>query len=203
MENKLVIFIDSGDTLIDEGTQVYDQDGTVLRADIIEGADELLSYLHQKGYKIALVADGTWVSFQNVLKQNYLSQYFDAWVVSEIVGVQKPHANMFLEAMKKLNLSEEEKKYIVMIGNNLKKDIAGANRFGIISVWLSWSKRYFQEIEEEDWKPEYRCHTKGVNWSIRKNQCRSEYAFPEGVKIIGKIFPMIYYLLLWYIFLTK
>ena len=43
----------------------------------------------------------------------------------------------------------------ISAGNNLKKDIAGANRFGITSVWLNWSKRYYHTIEEPDWKATY------------------------------------------------
>ena len=37
-----------------------------------------------------------------------------------------------------------------MIGNNLKKDIAGANRFGITSIWLDWSPRLYRPLEEAD-----------------------------------------------------
>jgi putative hydrolase of the HAD superfamily len=29
-----------------------------------------------------------------------------------------------------------------MVGNNLARDIRGANSLGIISVWLNWSPRY-------------------------------------------------------------
>ena len=54
---------------------------------------------------------------------------------------------------------EADKKRIVMIGNNLKKDIAGANRQGLISVWLDWSPRYFHTVEEPDWQPDYTVHT--------------------------------------------
>ena len=60
--------------------------------------------------------------------------------------------------LKQLGLEEKDKKRIVMIGNNLKKDIAGANRFGITSIWLDWSPRYYRTIEEEDWRPDYTVH---------------------------------------------
>ena len=46
MSKKLIIFIDSGDTLIDEATQVRDERGIVLRADFIPGAGEMLKTLH-------------------------------------------------------------------------------------------------------------------------------------------------------------
>ena len=135
---KLIIFTDSGDTLIDEATQVRDERGIVLRADFIPGAGEMLKSLHDEGFTIALVADGEWESFQNVFRENGLGYCFDAWVVSEVVGLQKPAAIMFETAYEKLGLREADKKHIVMIGNNLKKDIAGANRQGLISVWLDW-----------------------------------------------------------------
>ena len=156
---KLIIFTDSGDTLIDEATQVRDERGIVLRADFIPGAGEMLKSLHDEGFTIALVADGEWESFQNVFRENGLGYCFDAWVVSEVVGLQKPAAIMFETAYEKLGLTEADKKRIVMIGNNLKKDIAGANRQGLISVWLDWSPRYYHTVEEPDWQPDYTIHT--------------------------------------------
>lgn len=152
---KLIIFTDSGDTIIDEATQVRDDRGIVLKADFIPGAGEVLKQLHDEGFTIALVADGEWESFQNVYRENGLGYCFDAWIVSEVVGLQKPAPIMFETAMEALHLTDADRSRIVMIGNNLKKDIAGANRQGMISVWLSWSPRYFQKAEEPDWQPDY------------------------------------------------
>lgn len=155
---KLIIFTDSGDTILDEGTQQYmkEKPEIVSRADFIENAGEILEEIHQAGYTVALVADGEEESFQNCYRVNGLRHCFDAWVVSETVGVQKPQRPMFQTAMDALNLTDEDKERIVMIGNNLKKDVAGANRFGLTSIWLDWSPRYFHSFEEEDWKPDYR-----------------------------------------------
>lgn len=159
MTKKLIIFTDSGDTIIDEATQVYDDRGIVLKADFIPGAGEVLKQLHDEGFTVALVADGEWESFQNVYRENGLGYCFDAWIVSEVVGMQKPAPVMFEAAYEALKLTEADKRRIVMIGNNLKKDIAGANRQGLISVWLDWSPRYFHTVEEPDWQPDYTIHT--------------------------------------------
>ncbi len=156
---RLIIFTDSGDTIIDEATQVRDQRGIVQEGDFIPGADAVLKQLHDEGFTIALVADGEWESFQNIYKKNGLGYCFDAWIVSEVVGKQKPEPVMFETAYEKLNLTEADKSRIVMIGNNLKKDIAGANRQGLTSIWLDWSPRYFHTIEESDWKPDYTVKT--------------------------------------------
>ncbi|MDO5143426.1 MAG: HAD family hydrolase [bacterium] len=156
---RLIIFTDSGDTIIDEATQVFDERGIVQTADCIPGADRVLRQLHDEGFTIALVADGEWESFRNVYRQNGLGDCFDAWVVSEVVGMQKPAAIMFETAYQKLGLTAQDKPRIVMIGNNLKKDVAGANRQGLTSVWLSWSPRYFHTVEEPDWQPDYTVET--------------------------------------------
>lgn len=58
MEKNLIIFTDSGDTIIDESTQVFDERGIVTEAEFIPGAGELLEQLKKEGYRIALVADG-------------------------------------------------------------------------------------------------------------------------------------------------
>jgi putative hydrolase of the HAD superfamily len=94
-----------------------------------------------------------------VYKKNGLGYCFDAWIVSEVVGKQKPEPIMFEKAYEALNLTEADKPRIVMIGNNLKKDVAGANRQGLISVWLDWSPRYFHTVEEPDWQPDYTVKT--------------------------------------------
>ena len=159
MKKNLIIFTDSGDTIIDESTQVYDDQETVLRADFIPGAGEVLKQLKDEGYRIALVADGTWESFQNVYRENGLGYCFEEWIVSEVVGEQKPARSMFDTAMEKMGLTGADKPFIVMIGNNLKKDVAGANRYGITSVWLDWSPRYFHKVEEPDWQPDYTVKT--------------------------------------------
>lgn len=159
MNKNLIIFTDSGDTIIDESTQVYDDGGIVAKAAFIPGAGEVIRELKEEGYRIALVADGEWESFRNVYRENGLGYCFEEWIVSEVVGEEKPARSMFDTAMEKMGLTEADKPFIVMIGNNLKKDIVGANRYGITSVWLDWSPRYFHTVEEPDWQPDYTVKT--------------------------------------------
>jgi len=155
---KLIIFIDSGDTIIDESTEIRNEDGIVVYAEPIEGAAETLKALYEAGYTIALVADGEARSFENVYTLLGLKYCFRTWTISEIVGKQKPNAVMFEDAMKKNNLTEEDKKRVVMIGNNIRKDIAGANRFGITSILLDWSPRYNMNPSSPDEVPDYIIH---------------------------------------------
>ena len=179
---NLIIFTDSGDTIIDESTEVYNDRGIVTRADLIPGAGEMLKALHDEGYRIALVADGEGESFQNVYRENGLGGCFEQWIVSEVVGEQKPARIMFETAMEKMRLTEADKPRIVMVGNNLKKDVAGANRFGITSIWLDWSPRYFHNVEEPDWQPDYTVKTPGELKDLidtLETECESRSAFLE------------------------
>ena len=68
MTNTIVaVCFDSGDTLVDEATEVRDVQGVVLRAELIEGAATTVQDVKTLGYPVALVADGLVQSFVNVL----------------------------------------------------------------------------------------------------------------------------------------
>ena len=155
MEKELIVLLDSGDTLIDESTQILDEGGIVLSAKWIEGAPELLDFLRAEHYRVCLVADGELESFDNVYAASGKRDVFEGWVISEAVGVQKPDAAVFDAAFRAMQLSNEDKRRVIMIGNHLRKDIAGANRYGIRSLWMRWSPRYEQNMDQPDWRPTY------------------------------------------------
>lgn len=153
---KLIIFIDSGDTLIDEGSEVRKvAGGVVYEAEFIPGAKEMIKELKERGYHLVLVADGLKESFDRMYAQHQMEDIFDKRAVSETVGAEKPSAKMFETAMELMGLKEEDKKRIIMVGNNIKRDVVGANRFGIHSVLLTWSPRYCMVPETEEETPEY------------------------------------------------
>jgi len=139
--NILAICFDCGDTLVDEGTEVKTIDDVSLHADLIPGADTLLRVLKERGYPLALVADGPTATFENNLKPYGLYKLFDAYAISEQVGVLKPDPRMFVHALTQLGIASEEYGRTVMVGNNLARDIKGANALGMISVWLDWAPR--------------------------------------------------------------
>ncbi len=136
-----VICFDFGDTLADEGTEVKNPDGVTLEAELIPGADELIRILKDRGYLLALVADGLRGTYVNVLGHYNLWDLFDAFSISEQVGVEKPDARMFKTALDALGISEDSYDQTMMVGNNLERDILGANALGMISVWLDWAPR--------------------------------------------------------------
>jgi len=156
MEKKeLIIFLDSGDTIVEEGTQVW-EDGIVTSTELIEGAEEMLRGLYESGYRIALVADGMTKSFDNVYGHYNLNHVFETRVISEEEGVEKPHRQMFEQAMERMGLTEADKYRIVMIGNNMKRDVLGANELGLTTILVTYSPRYDMNPETEMETPDYK-----------------------------------------------
>ncbi len=151
----LAVCLDCGDTLVDEGTEVKTNGDVSLRADLIPGADTLLHALKERGYPLALVADGPVATFNNNLGPYGLYTLFDAYAISEAVGVLKPDAAIFHRALQQLDIGPQDYGKVVMVGNHLGRDIKGANQLGIISVWLDWSPRRAKVPADPSEEPDF------------------------------------------------
>ncbi|MBR3017039.1 MAG: HAD-IA family hydrolase [Clostridia bacterium] len=158
MTKPLIILTDIGDTIIDEGTEVRNAADVVIRADCIPGARETYLRLHEAGYTICMVADGLTASFRNLMALHGLTDIFAVWVVSEEIGEDKPSPKMFQAAFDALGLTEKDKGRVIMVGNNVKRDMRGAGRFGLRSVLLDWSPRRPFDAEESEDVPTYTIH---------------------------------------------
>jgi HAD superfamily hydrolase (TIGR01549 family) len=137
----LAVLLDCGDTLVDEATEVKDERGATLRAELIPGAADMVRELVARGYPVGLVADGFADTFRNVLSQHGLIHLFSVMAVSEELGVMKPDPRMFRTALDVLGVRESDYRRVVMVGNHLGRDVKGANLLGLTSVWLRWSPR--------------------------------------------------------------
>ena len=157
MAKKWILCFDCGDTLVDEGTQVFDENGDVLSADPLPGAAEAVRYFHDGGWRLALVADGTVKSFQNILGRLGLWDLFETHAISQAVGELKPSPKMFETARQALG--EADFSRMVMFGNNRLRDIRGANGVGMKSVLLDWSPRYVHSASAPEEEPTWLTRT--------------------------------------------
>ncbi len=142
------LFFDLGDTIMDESTEEKDATGTTLRAELIPGMADALRSFRAAGYRLALVADSRPDTPTNVLQQHGLLDLFEALAISEAIGptfgvptVEKPDPRIFRVALNTLGIPERDYGRVVMVGNNLERDIVGANRLGLISVFFHWTER--------------------------------------------------------------
>lgn len=98
-----------------------------------DGCFELLNYLKRKKVKMAICTDLTaYLQYKKIQKLE-IASYMDYIVTSEEVGVEKPNQKMFESVIQKMNLAKEECLYI---GDDLKKDIEGAQNASIESIQI-------------------------------------------------------------------
>jgi len=76
-----------------------------------------------------------------------LSSYFDKVILSDIVGVNKPHPDIFAYALNEVGQIRDK---VIMIGDNLINDIQGALDYGIDQIWFNP-----EDISPGDIKPTY------------------------------------------------
>lgn len=109
----------------------------------------LLHSLKKSGYKVGLITE---MRSGFKLKALGLEDFdFDAIVEAEKLGVSKPHSKAFLEALRKLGCRPEE---ALLVGDDARKDIVGANKLGITSVLINRG-RYDVALLEGLEKPDF------------------------------------------------
>lgn len=105
----------------------------VLMGTHIEGAEKLLAHLKSK-YKVVMLSNGfTELQYKKVESAG-LTQYFDEIILSDAVGVNKPHPDIYKYALDK---SDSVAAKTIMIGDNILADIEGAMNSEIDQIWFN------------------------------------------------------------------
>jgi HAD superfamily hydrolase (TIGR01549 family) len=138
----LAVLLDFGDTLADQETERRDASGFMYDVDLLDGARELLVALRERGYRVALVADGEAAESAVLRARHGLEGLFDAVAISDEVGAGKPDRRPFEAALRRLGIPLEQADRVVMAGNRLERDVRGAKELGMVAVWIDWSPRY-------------------------------------------------------------
>ncbi|PFG45646.1 HAD superfamily hydrolase (TIGR01509 family)/HAD superfamily hydrolase (TIGR01549 family) [Vibrio sp. ES.051] len=97
------------------------------------GVKEMLSELRQH-YKLVVITNGPIFSQHPKLKATQMSDWVDHIIVGGEEPEEKPAASIFQKA---LNLVDAKPEEALHIGDSLPADIAGANKMGILSVWVN------------------------------------------------------------------
>ncbi|PYI51570.1 HAD family hydrolase [Paenibacillus flagellatus] len=92
-----------------------------------EGAPELLADLHGSR-KLAVVSNGIGEAQRRRTASGGIDHLFDAFVVSDEVGLWKPDRTIFEVALRELGLDRSE---VLFVGDSLQDDYAGARNAGI------------------------------------------------------------------------
>jgi len=101
----------------------------------LEGAISLLNSLKGKA-KLGIITNGFSELLQYTrLERTGLKEHFDLLVMSEKVGVAKPHPHIFEHAL--LEMGNPLRQQVLMVGDNLESDILGGINVGVHTCWLN------------------------------------------------------------------
>ncbi len=71
---------------------------------------------------------------RRILEESGLAETLHSMVISEDVGIRKPHPGIFEAVLKELEVAPEE---TLHVGDNLTADVIGASGLGIRTVWIT------------------------------------------------------------------
>lgn len=134
------VFFDLGDTLIAEedvaGRHLWE---VTLKK--LPHTDDVLRQLKRK-YKLGLITNtitSTEEHVRKALQRIGIEQFFDVILTSVDFGLEKPDPQIFIKALKTVNVKPEE---AVMVGNRISTDILGGNKAGMKTILFRWNQRY-------------------------------------------------------------
>ncbi len=103
-----------------------------------------LRQLDKKGIRLTILTDAPRMRAWLRLAELELSDYFEIVLTYEDTKVKKPSKKAFEKMLKKLKLKPEE---VLMVGDSLDKDIAGANAVGMKTCYAKYG-----DLEKSDKK---------------------------------------------------
>ena len=103
------------------------------KTNLFPHAHETLHYLQQK-YTLHLITNGFKEATELKTAGTDIARYFKNIIISEIVGVNKPHRDIFEHAV---TLACCGKHQCLMIGDSLEADVRGAMDYGMDAIYFN------------------------------------------------------------------
>lgn len=93
---------------------------------------QMLDELKSKKILLGMITNGFGQFQMDNIKALGIGQYFDVILVSEWEGVKKPDPEIFLRALKQLNVKPEQS---VFVGDHPTNDVKAAQSIGMKGIW--------------------------------------------------------------------
>lgn len=108
------------------------------------GVKETLSYLKERGIKMAVVSNGSKSEIPKYLKNGEIYEFFQVITTADDVDEPKPSPEPVLKTLKELNVRKEK---CLMVGDTLIDGIS-ARRAGVKVALLTWGIEDEEEIRK-------------------------------------------------------
>ncbi len=100
-----------------------------------EDAVSTLQTLQVRGYRSAMITNAAYGwDVQQLIDKAKIRPFLSHIAISGDLGIRKPHPQIFEETLTACSTAPQQ---AVMIGDTIRADILGANRFGMKSIWIS------------------------------------------------------------------
>ena len=109
---------------------------------VLPGAIETLSEIAGREIRLGLISNGDSPIQRQKLKRFDLEKYFDVILIEGEVGYGKPDRRIYEVALSKMNTAGER---TMMVGDNLKWDVAGPQSVGMYGIWFDVKRRGLPE----------------------------------------------------------
>jgi putative hydrolase of the HAD superfamily len=103
----------------------------------------------KKNFRLALLTNGAPDIQGAKIDGSNLASFFEVVIISGDFGFGKPDRRIFELALERLKVAPHE---AVMVGDSLKRDIAGARAAGIATIWIN---RYNRTLDEGQPIPDF------------------------------------------------
>ncbi|NPA47929.1 MAG: TIGR02253 family HAD-type hydrolase [Thermococci archaeon] len=110
----------------------------------VRGVRKTLLKLREMGVKLGIITDGNPIKQWEKILRTDIDDYFDSVIVSDFLGVKKPHSKIFEKALSTCGVKAEES---LMVGDRLYTDIYGAKQVGMTTVWFRYGRHANDDLD--------------------------------------------------------
>lgn len=141
---QLLISQNIPDTYLPQAVSIYQKD-LLANISLQHGTLDVLNFLHDRGFKIALVTESPTSITKKMLKKLAIIQYFDIIVTSNDIGTMKPNPQYYQEILRQLKLKPHQ---LLAVGDSQKTDIIPAENLGIHTYLIPSSEFHLKKVIE-------------------------------------------------------
>lgn len=105
------------------------------RARPFPGVLDTLQYFRSRGVRLGLVTNGGSEMQRGKIERFGLVPHFDCILIEGEFGAGKPDESVFRHMLEQLGVAAGD---TWMVGDDLQRDIAGAQALGLYTIWVDW-----------------------------------------------------------------